>query len=74
MAGRHPVVASFVGDYRCRHIGDWAVDVVKPLHEKAMPVMLLTTGLFGSAADALELQKPASDAAIVVLPSEKKAA
>jgi hypothetical protein len=29
--------------------------------------------LYGSAADALELQKPAPDAAIVLLPSEKKA-
>jgi putative SOS response-associated peptidase YedK len=53
--------------------------VVKPVHEKAMPVMLLTADdvkrwLYGSAADALELQKPAPDAAIVVLPPDKKAA
>ena len=44
-----------------------------------MPALLHTADdvkryLYGSAADALELQKPAPDAAIVVLPSEKKAA
>jgi hypothetical protein len=42
-----------------------------------MPVMLLMADdvkrwLYGTAADALELQKPAPDAAIVVLPSEKR--
>jgi hypothetical protein len=36
---------------------------VKPVHEKATPVMLLSADdvkrwLYGSAADALELQKP----------------
>ena len=53
--------------------------IVKPVHEKAMPVMLLTADdvkrwLYGSAADALALQKPAPDAAIVVLLSNKKTA
>jgi putative SOS response-associated peptidase YedK len=53
--------------------------VVKPVHEKAMPVMLLMADdvkrwLYGSVTDALALQKPESDTAIVVLPSDKKAA
>jgi putative SOS response-associated peptidase YedK len=52
---------------------------VKPVHEKAMPVMLLSADdvkrwFYGSAADALALQKPAPDAAIVVLLSNKKTA
>ncbi len=50
--------------------------VVKPVHEKAMPVMLLTADdvkrwLYGTAADALELQKPAPDLAIKIVPDKK---
>jgi putative SOS response-associated peptidase YedK len=50
--------------------------VVKPVHEKAMPVMLLSADdvkrwLYGSAAEALELQKPATDAAIKIVESKK---
>jgi putative SOS response-associated peptidase YedK len=53
--------------------------VVKPVHAKAMPVLLLTdadveTWLTAPTNEALELQKPAPDDAIVVLPEEKKAA
>jgi putative SOS response-associated peptidase YedK len=50
--------------------------VVQPVHEKAMPVMLLTAEdvkrwLYASAADALKLQKPAPDAAIRIVPDRK---
>ena len=50
--------------------------VVQPVHEKAMPVMLLTADevkclLYGSAADALALQRPAPDAAIRIVPDKK---
>lgn len=53
--------------------------VVKPIHPKAMPVLLRTaeeieTWLAGSNDDALALQKPAPDDAIVLLPPKKKAA
>jgi putative SOS response-associated peptidase YedK len=54
--------------------------VVEPIHEKAMPVMQMTPDdvdqwLRGvSVADALEMQKPAPDDAIVIRPPEKKAA
>ena len=54
--------------------------VVGPIHEKAMPVMLMTPEdveqwLHGvSVDDALEMQKPAPDDAIVMRPAEKKAA
>jgi putative SOS response-associated peptidase YedK len=54
--------------------------VVEPIHEKAMPVMLMTPEdveqwLRGSTVeDALKLQKPAPDDAIVIRPEEKKAA
>jgi putative SOS response-associated peptidase YedK len=54
--------------------------IVEPIHEKAMPVMLMTPAdveqwLQGrSVEDALELQKPAPDDAVVMLPPEKKAA
>jgi hypothetical protein len=49
------------------------------LRLRASGEMLLTADdvkrwLYGSAADAIEMQKPAPDEAIVVLPSEKKAA
>lgn len=53
--------------------------VVKPIHEKAMPVMLMTAEevdrwLAGkSVADALELQKPAPDDAIKIVEIEKAA-
>ena len=46
--------------------------IVEPIHEKAMPVMLMTPEdveqwLRGSSVeDALEMQKPASDDAIVI--------
>ena len=54
--------------------------IVEPIHEKAMPVMLMTPDdveqwLQGSSLeDALAMQKPAPDEAIVMLPPEKKAA
>jgi hypothetical protein len=54
--------------------------VVEPIHEKAMPVMLMTPEdveqwLRGHTVDdALKMQKPAPDNAIVVRPTEKKAA
>jgi putative SOS response-associated peptidase YedK len=45
--------------------------VVEPIHNKAMPVMLMTAAdverwLTGTLDEALELQKPAADAAVVV--------
>jgi putative SOS response-associated peptidase YedK len=54
--------------------------VVEPIHEKAMPVMLMTPDdvdqwLRGvSVDDALKTQRPATDDAIVIQPDEKKAA
>ena len=54
--------------------------VVEPIHEKAMPVMLMTREDVdrwlrgGSLEDALAVQKPAPDDAIVIRPVEKKAA
>ena len=53
--------------------------IVAPFHEKAMPVMLMTpeevdrwlTG--SSVADALEMQRPAPDDAVVVRPLEEAA-
>ena len=54
--------------------------VVEPIHEKAMPVMLMTPEdveqwLRGHTVDdALKMQKPAPDDAIVIRPTEKKAA
>jgi len=54
--------------------------VVEPIHEKAMPVMLMTPDeveqwLRGSSVeDALKMQQPAPDDAIVIRPDEKKAA
>ena len=52
---------------------------MKPVHAKAMPVLLLTdadveTWLTAPTDEALELQKPAPDDAVIVLPEEKKAA
>jgi putative SOS response-associated peptidase YedK len=45
--------------------------VVEPIHNKAMPVMLMTAAdverwLTGTLDEALELQRPADDAAIVI--------
>lgn len=53
--------------------------VVEPIHNKAMPVLLMTPAdvdrwLNGTLEEALELQKPAADQAIVLMPPEKKAA
>ena len=54
--------------------------VVQPVHDKAMPVMLMTAEdvdvwLNGTLEEALKLQKPANDEAIVITPyDEKKAA
>ena len=53
--------------------------VVEPIHEKAMPVMLMTPDdveqwLRGATVeDALKMQKSASDDAVVIRPSEKAA-
>ena len=52
---------------------------MKPIHEKAMPVMLMTPEevdrwLAGkSVADAFELQKPVADDAIKIVDIEKAA-
>ena len=53
--------------------------IVEPVHDKAMPVMLTTEAdveqwLTGTPEEALELQKPADDAAIVVWPREENGA
>jgi putative SOS response-associated peptidase YedK len=53
--------------------------VVKPVHAQAMPVLLLSdadieTWLAAPTEEALKLQRPAADDAIVVLPEEKEAA
>ena len=54
--------------------------IVRPIHGDAMPVMLMTPEDVdrwlnsGSVEEALAMQKPAPDDAIVILPSEKKAA
>ena len=52
--------------------------VVAPIHDKAMPVLLVTAGdvdqwLDAPAEEALQLQKPAPDAAIVVVERKKVA-
>ena len=54
--------------------------IVEPIHNKAMPVLLMTPAdvdrwLEGTAEEALELQKPSPDDAIIMDPSlAKKAA
>jgi putative SOS response-associated peptidase YedK len=54
--------------------------IVEPIHEKAMPVMLMTPDDVeqwlreGTVEDALKMQKPAPDDAVVIRPVEKKAA
>jgi putative SOS response-associated peptidase YedK len=54
--------------------------VVEPVHEKAMPVMLMTHHDVaqwlggGSLEDAVAMQKPAPDETVVMRPPEKKAA
>jgi putative SOS response-associated peptidase YedK len=53
--------------------------VVAPIHPKAMPVLLRDSAamerwLTASNDDALELQKPAPDDALILQPIEKKAA
>lgn len=52
--------------------------VVEPIHNKAMPVILMTPDdvdrwLTGTLEEALELQKPAEDGAIELMPAEKRA-
>jgi putative SOS response-associated peptidase YedK len=56
-----------------------ANSIVKPVHSKAMPVLLLSdadveTWLTALTDEALKLQKPAPYDAVMVLPEEKKAA
>lgn len=51
--------------------------IVEPIHNKAMPVMLTTPAeieqwLEGTPEEALQLQKPAAEDAIALLPAEKK--
>jgi putative SOS response-associated peptidase YedK len=54
--------------------------VVHPVHEKAMPVMLMTPEAVNqwlsgiSLEDAIAMQKPEPDEAVVMQPPEKKAA
>lgn len=52
--------------------------IVEPVHNKAMPVMLMNPAdvdlwLEGTPEEALALQRPADDAAVVMLPAEHKA-
>jgi putative SOS response-associated peptidase YedK len=56
-----------------------ANSVDKPVRAKAMPVLLLTdadveTWLTAPTEEALKLQKPAADDAVIVLPEETRAA
>ena len=51
--------------------------VVQPIHDKAMPVMLLTAEdvdvwLNGTLEEALKLQKPRADDEIVITPYDEK--
>ena len=53
--------------------------IVKPVHAKATPALLLTdadveTWLTAPTDEALKLQQPAPDDAVIVMPEEKKAA
>jgi putative SOS response-associated peptidase YedK len=53
--------------------------VVEPFHDKAMPVLIRTRAEAeqwheAPAEEALQLQRPAPDDAIVVVPESKKAA
>lgn len=55
-----------------------ANNVVKPIHPKAMPVILRTPEeidlwLNGPTRDALQLQRPLADSDLIVLPQEQKA-
>jgi putative SOS response-associated peptidase YedK len=52
--------------------------IVEPIHEKAMPVMLMTPDdvsrwLNGTLEEALELQKPAADDQVVIVERKKAA-
>lgn len=54
-------------------------NIVEPLHEKAMPVLIRTKDeaeqwLEAPAEEAMKLQKPAPDDASVLLPETKEAA
>ena len=78
---RGPKKAPNIGDHTLFSIMTTEPNgIVGPIHEKAMPVMLMTPDdveqwLRGSSVeDALEMQKPAPDNAIVMRPLEKKAA
>ena len=77
------------GTKKAPNIGDHALfsimttepnGIVQPIHEKAMPVMLMTPEdvdqwlLCSSVEDALKMQKPAPDEAVVMRPPEVKAA
>jgi putative SOS response-associated peptidase YedK len=51
--------------------------IVEPIHEKAMPVMLMTPGdvsrwLNGSVKETLELQKPAEDDQVVIVERRRR--
>jgi putative SOS response-associated peptidase YedK len=78
--GRGTKQAPVVGQHELfTFLTTWANSVVKPVHAKAMPVLLLTdadieTWPTAPTDEALEFQKPAPDDAVVVLPEEKKAA
>jgi putative SOS response-associated peptidase YedK len=53
--------------------------VVQPIHDKAMPVMLMTAGdvdvwLNGTLVEALKLQKPQPDDALLIVPYDGKKA
>jgi hypothetical protein len=80
-AARPPASTSPVGIAGgCFHLPARASanSIVKPVHAKAMPVLLVTdtdveTWLAAPTDEALKLQKPAPDDAVVVLPEEMKA-
>jgi putative SOS response-associated peptidase YedK len=53
--------------------------MVRPIHDKAMPVLLMTAEdvdvwLNGTLEEALKLQKPPPDDALVITPSDEKTA
>jgi putative SOS response-associated peptidase YedK len=68
-----------VGDHLLYSIMTTAANgVVQPVHEKAMPAMLMTPGdvdrwLNGNLEEALELQKPAEDDQVVIVERRKAA-
>ncbi|MBN9488257.1 MAG: SOS response-associated peptidase family protein [Alphaproteobacteria bacterium] len=77
---RGPKKAPVVGTHELFTILTTAPNkIVKPVHGKAMPVVLMSpedveTWLTAATNEALNLQRPAPDDALVILPDEVKAA